>query len=274
MKKNLILTFGLLTAFSAVIFFSACDRANIDNDTSIAADNAFAEQLFADVQNISDQASEGQLTTYIPYFGETLLSGCATVTLDNTSTPKKITVDFGTTNCLCSDNRTRRGKIFITYTGKYRDSGTVINITFENYFVHDNQVMGQKTITNKGKNTNGNLNYDIAVDGKIKKVGGDSVIWVSNRNREWIEGSATPTWWDDVYLITGDATGVSAAGINFDIDITKALRKEVGYKFIVSGTLEIQPVGKFKRILDFGDGTRDNKATVTINNKTYDILLY
>jgi len=156
----------------------------------------------------------------------------------------------------------------------YRDYGTVVNVTFDNYFVNDNQIMGQKTMTNKGKNASGNLNYDISVDGKIKKVGGDSIIWISNRNNEWIEGSGTATWWDDVYLITGDATGVSAAGVSFDLDITKALRKEIGYRHLVSGTIEIAPAGKFKRILDYGDGTRDNKATVTINNKSYDIILY
>jgi len=274
MKKNLYFITLILIGFSSVFYFSSCDRQADDKDTTIASDNALAEQLFSDVKNIADQASDGQLTTFIPYYGETILSGCATITLDNTSSPKTITVDFGSSNCLCNDNRTRKGKILISFTGLYRDSGTVITITFDNYFVNDNQILGTKTITNKGKNANGNLNYDLVIDGKIKKAGGDSIIWISNRNNEWIEGSATPSWWDDVYLITGDASGVSAAGISFDLDITKALRKEIGYKHLVSGTIELQPQGKVKRMIDYGDGTRDNKATVTINGKSFDIILY
>jgi len=274
MKKNLYFITLILIGFSSVFYFSSCDRQADDKDTTIASDNALAEQLFSDVKNIADQASDGQLTTFIPYYGETILSGCATITLDNTSSPKTITVDFGSSNCLCNDNRTRKGKILISFTGLYRDSGTVITITFDNYFVNDNQILGTKTITNKGKNANGNLNYDLVIDGKIKKAGGDSIIWISNRNNEWIEGSSTPSWWDDVYLITGDASGVSAAGISFDLDITKALRKEIGYKHLVSGTIELQPQGKVKRMIDYGDGTRDNKATVTINGKSFDIILY
>jgi len=274
MKKSLNLLLVIFAAGITAFYLNSCDQEARDNDTSVAYDNGLAEQIFSDVKAISDQASSGQLTTFIPDYQEGLLSGCATVTLDNTSTPKKITVDFGSANCLCNDQRTRRGKIIITYTGAYRDSGTVINISFEDYYVNDNQVLGVKTITNNGTNSSGHLNYTVVVDGKIKKADGDSIIWKSTRNNEWIEGSATPALLDDVYLITGNASGVSASGLPFTVTITKALRKEIGFKHFVSGTIEIEPQGKFKRILDYGDGTRDNKATVTINNRTFDIILY
>lgn len=273
MKSKLVYLAASSFISLLILNFFCCDREAKDNDTSFAYDISMADQIFSDVKAISDQASSGQLTTFIPDFNEGLISGCATITFDNTSNPKKITVDFGSSNCLCNDQRTRRGKILITYSGAYRDSGTVISITFDQYFVNDNQVLGTKTITNNGRNSSGNLNYTVIVDGKIKKANGDSVIWKSNRNNEWITGSDTPALLDDVYLITGTASGVSSTGNSFTVTITKALRKEIGYKHLVSGTMEIEPQGKLKRTLDFGDGTRDNKATLSIANRTYNIVL-
>jgi len=273
MKKNLINLIILALVFTGACAFFSCESELFDTDTSVAVDNAIVEAIFADEQNISDQASEGKLDTYIPGIESGILSQCATVTLDMTSTPKKITVDFGTTNCTCADGRDRRGKIIVTFTGGYRDSGTVVTHSFEDYYVNDYQVTGTKVVVNAGKNTAGNWNYTIDIDAKIFKPTGDSIIWISTRNNEWIQGDSTVTWLDDVYLITGSGNGVTASGVAFDIEITKALRKEIGYKHLTEGTIELTPAGKATRIIDYGDGTQDNKATVTIRNKTFNIIL-
>ena len=161
----------------------------------------------------------------------------------------------------------------MSFTGAYRDSATIITHTFDKYFVDDYQVTGLKTVTNNGHNANGHLSFTVDVDAVVYKPNGDSITWKSNRVNEWIEGENTYLWWDDVYLISGDAEGVSASGISYILEITTPLRKEIGYKHIVSGVLEITPNGKFTRIIDYGDGTRDNKATVTINGATFNILL-
>lgn len=256
----------------AVLLFS-CAKEDADDDTSFAIDNAIAEAIFADEQNIADQSVEGKLTTYIPETGESILSNCALITLDLTATPKTIVVDFGNTNCLCADNRYRRGKIWLSFTAGYRDSATIITHSFDEYYVNDYQVNGLKTVINKGRGTNGLLSFAVDVDAKVIKPNGDSIIWKSDRINTWIEGDSSLIWWDDVYLIDGNGSGITATGLNYTLDITKSLRKEIGYKYIVSGILEIKPGNMFKRIVDYGDGTRDNEATVTINGITFNILL-
>ena len=50
-------------------------------------------------------------------------------------------------------------------------------------------------------------------------------------------------------------------------------RRVLCRKFFTSGTITHTPNNKPTRIIDYGDGTCDNKATVTINGKSYDILL-
>lgn len=246
-----------------------------DNDTSAAADNSIAESTFNDVTNMADQAADGSLSTYrITDAAEGLLSVCATVTNDTTVAPHVLTIDFGTTNCLCKDGRYRRGKIKISYEGHYRETGHTHTITFADYFVDDNQVMGTKTVLNNGKNSAGNLVFSVNVDGKIVKANGAGTItWQATRTREWIEGVLTPAWNDDVYLITGSSNGTSASGTSFKHTIVKALRKEIGCRHFVSGQLLMQPENKAERLIDYGNGACDNEATVTINGKTFTITL-
>jgi hypothetical protein len=271
MKKNFIIVPAIVLLIGIVLF--SCENLQLDDDTSFAVDNALVEAIFADEQNIADQSIDGKLSTYIPEIGESVLSNCASITLNLNTTPKTIVIDFGSTNCLCADNRYRKGKINLSFTGGYRDSGSVITHSFDDYHVNDYHVTGIKTVSNNGLNADGFLKYSIHVDAKIFKPGGDSIVWKSNRTNTWIEGDTTLVWWDDVYLIEGDGEGITSTGLEYTLDITNALRKEIGYKHLVSGTLELTPENKATRVIDYGDGTRDDQATISINGVTFNITL-
>ncbi|MFL5763996.1 MAG: hypothetical protein ACJ77K_08655 [Bacteroidia bacterium] len=270
----------MMVAASIGMLFTSCrrDKDEKDMDTSSASDNALAEGTYNDVNNIADQASNGSLSTYmVPLQSDekSMMSACATITNDTSVTPHILTIDFGTTNCTCADGRARRGKINVSYSGHYRDSASTHTITFTNYYVNDNQVLGSKTVTNMGHNSAGHSYYNISVNGQIIKAGGGGTInWTSTRVREWIVGESTLPWADDVYLITGSASGTNAAGNSFTVNITSALRKELGCRHITSGKLELTPSGKPTRYVDFGPGTCDDQATVTINGNVYNITLH
>ena len=276
-----------ITAFKYIMvvatvgmLFTSCrrEKEEKDTDTSSASDNALAEGTYNDVNNIADEAAEGNLSSYLtptPSDNKSILSSCAVITHDTTVTPRVLTIDFGTTNCLCNDGRNRRGIINVSYTGHYRDSASTHTISFTNYYVNDNQVLGTKTVTNNGRNSSGHLSYSINVNGQIIKAsGGGTINWTSTRTREWVAGEGTLPWNDDVYLITGSANGTNAAGNSFSMAITSALRKEIGCRHLVSGKLTLTPSGKPTRYVDFGSGACDNNATVTINGNVYTINLY
>lgn len=117
--------------------------------------------------------------------------------------PRELTIDFGDENCLCRDSKKRRGKIIVTFTGKYRKPGTVITYGFDNYHVNDNHVDGTKIIRNMGLNENNKLHYNIEVVGVIYKAdNGGTLSWNSSRVREWIHGAFTFPYWDDGDLAT------------------------------------------------------------------------
>lgn len=277
MKKAILKSFLAIGLISLII--TGCrkkDDLENDTDTLSASDNALAESYFTDVGNISDEAATGSLSSYKGGSSDGILSTCATISFTSTGNDTTMTVDFGTTNCLCLDGRYRRGKISVTWSGAYKDPGHVHAITFDNYFVNDNQVLGTKTVTNNGLNGSGNLSFSIDVNASIilsVANGGGTITWTSQRTREFIAGASTSTWADDVYLITGTASGTSAKGNTFTATITNPVRKELACHYIVSGTIDLTPNGKLTRTIDFGNGACDNKATVTINGTTYNITL-
>lgn len=272
MKNKLSLVGSVLMI--GLITLNSCRRdRDKDTDWSAATDNALAESSFGELKNIADEAYSGNMVIYRS-IQDTLVFGCATVIRDTTGSNKTITVDFGSTNCHCNDGKDRRGKIIVTFNGFYRDSGTVITHTPDNYFVNDNQLTGTKTVTNKGRNTNGNLWYEIYVNGTIIKANnGGTITWLSNRVREWIAGESTMLWTDDVYLITGNASGTRSNGESFTADITSALRVELSCRYIVSGSINVVPASHAARLIDYGNGNCDNAATVTINGHVYNVNL-
>lgn len=279
--KTLNLAKYLMVAATIGILLNSCKKKEDepeDNDTSAAADNATAEGFYNDANSISDQAASGNLTSFLSTTnndGERgIMSGCATITHDTTSNPRTITVNFGTTNCLCNDGRYRRGIINVSYTGHYRDSLSTHTITFTNYFVNDHQVLGSKTVTNNGHNSYGHLTFSISINGSVIKANnGGTITYTSTRTREWIEGEYTSIWNDDVYLITGTASGSSSTGNSFTATVITALKVKLSCHWIVSGKLDLTPSGKPTRTIDWGSGNCDDDATVTINGNTYNINL-
>jgi hypothetical protein len=288
MKTKQFILSGTILMMSVALSLTSCrkDRDSQDKDTSGAEDNALADKSFEDMGQISNEAANGSVGSF--KFGDDhdgLLSSCATVSHDTAL--NTILVDFGSTNCLCKDGRYRRGKIWINYSNAskpepytYWDSLTSITITTnptDDYYVDDNQVKGTKTVTNKGHNSAGHMNWDINVSGEVNKANSQGkVTWSSSRNREWLAGESTPfLWLDDEYGVTGTCNGTSAKGTPFNVTITSQLVWKVACpKHFVTGTFDFTPGTKPVRQVDFSppsNGACDDIATVTINGKSYTV---
>ncbi len=288
MKKQWIFHLSV-NALCLLLALMACKKeknTELEFDTQTSQDNSLAENTFNDVNNIANQAVENGgsgLTTYPFADDNSLLSVCATVTItpDSAGSGGSINVDFGSANCLCRDFRYRRGVIHIEYSGAYRDSGTVITTTFNNYYVGRDssnmfKVTGHKTVTNQGHNANNHLWYTIQVNGQLENRNGQILTWNSVREREWIAGESTTGmngWLDDQYYIRGSADGTNFEGTAFTVNITKRLWVALDCSYIKEGTFELIPTGKPTRVFDYGDGTCDDDATLTVNNTTFPIKL-
>jgi hypothetical protein len=280
--KTKQLSTGIITLALACAFIAtSCRKKEVeekDTDVSSASDQSLASSTVNDMTNIADEAGRtNNVSSFRTTETSAVLSNCSTLTFDTLAAAKTITVNFGVSNCLGNDGRYRRGSLILNFTGRYKDSLTVITVTPQNYFVNDNQVTGSKTITNKGHNTANHLVYDINANLQIIKANGAGTItWQSTRQREWTAGENTLTWQDDMYSITGSANGTSSGGGSFQSNITSPLIRNMTQgcrRYFTAGVIAHTPSGKATRYIDYGNGTCDGLATVTINGNTYNVTL-
>lgn len=287
---------------TCLLFTAACKKdsnapsnpATADEAQDQINDNATAETFSTDAQNMADQVEKGgnHFRKGGPEDNDyTFNSPCATITRDTIN--RITTIDFGTSFCLCNDNRYRKGIITITHTGGnfYLNNGAQRSIVFTDFHVgrdtvnKSHKVEGTHTITNNGLNAAGHLNWDIYANLKTTKDQDPTIshTWTSNRNREWFDGSNTPfDWHDDIFHITGSADGTNSKGKSFHVQITTPLERAMDCPWFRSGILEFTPAGKAVRTIDYANnsgqqnapnGGCDQFATFSVGGKSYLITL-
>ncbi len=237
-------------------------------------DNADAQSVFDNIFTIVDDnmsdASDDSGTN------KSINTGCPTVTVTRESDyVSGITIDFGDTYCTPNANSTDqyKGKLIVTATGKYRDSLTVITTHLEDFYVNNFHVEGTKIVTNLGRDADGYINYEIVVEGgKLTNPDGAIKSWQTTRNRRWIQGETTKWWpFDDVYEITGTASGVNMNGKSYTITVNNPLWVKVGCRFVQQGSLTVVTDSKSVNV-DYGTyqaGVCDRVVTYTVNGTDY-----
>ncbi|MDD3875044.1 MAG: hypothetical protein PHT69_00300 [Bacteroidales bacterium] len=276
-RTSLILSIIILTAS----LFTACmkDREFGRKKPSFKAigDNAIADNIFADVFNQAGKSVADAEEQSKNKSGQYVQSGCPTVTISpfDLTWPKLITVDFGPSDCLGSDGRNRRGIITIHATGEWKIPGTVVTISFDNYYIDNYKVEGTEIITNDGRNASNNLVYSVDVqNAKITKPDNTFLTWASQREHEWIEGEPTIlNPYDDGYMITGSYAGVSSGNENYTIDIIDPLYIHLSCQWIKSGIIDINIDNMSPIRVDYGSGSCDPNADVIYEGQTYPLVM-
>lgn len=251
--------------FTSALFLQSCQRnsdEDLDIETQSSTDNYQLES------NVNDALKEVDAAANASNLGK----AGPTVTIDSAANPKSMIINYGLAT-ICADGKTRSGKLIVTWTGRYRETGTVITITTDSFYQNGNKLEATKTVKNEGRNTSGNLNYTVnVVSAKLTTITGKISTWTSTRNREWTSGENTLAWGDDVYLITGTASGVSSNQLNYTANITSPLKIDLSCAYrLTAGEIEVKPEGKLVRTVNYGSGNCDNTFTVKIANKIYTI---
>jgi hypothetical protein len=280
--KSSINTIVLIIILGVVFGTTSCKKRKLNKSTITSQDNAIAEMVFNDAFKVTEDAMKENGLEKAGSNLSSIYNACATVSLTppllDTTFPKTLTIDFGTVNCEDAYGIQRRGKVIATTTGFYRDAGTIITITTENYYVNDYKVEGNKSVTNNGLNSDNQTYFTIVISGAvITYPNGDVASYESNRVRTWVIGEATQGLLgilDDEYDITGTASGINREGRPYSMTVTSALRVAVLCRWVKQGSIEIQPEDLYVRTVDFGDGTCDREASVTINGNVYNFLMF
>lgn len=248
-----------------LVMISCTKKQELNESADIAQQNAVAESSSTEISVMVDQAAKGE-SSFSTYDAD-----CITISYDTTNNMRLITIDFGTENCLCADGKNRRGKLLVSFEGEYNSIGNEITTSTEDYFVNDNQVEGTR-ITSFSSTDVYNIQADFTV---TMSDGSGEATWSSTRVRTQTEGQSTPfVLTDNVYEITGTASGETVDRKDYELTIDQALEIQLGCFNIKSGIIKLSSSHLNKdAFIDYGDGTCDNKATLTYGNKSKEITL-
>lgn len=270
-------TKNLLPFLLALVVLTSCKKDQEEEELDIypARDMALINGAYSDAFSMVDRVGKSEPGLRDNYG----LPECATVIFQDTlQFPYSVTIDFGTDNCVDDYGINRRGKIHFSITGPYQDEGTVVSTSLEDYYVMDHHLQGSRTVTNLGENDEENIHFSVVEEGvSLTSPNNEwTAYWESNRNREWIEGRDSWWWWlDDVYTVSGDASGITRNGVPYTINITNPLKWRIGCPWVYQGSLDILPEESDVLTLNYGDtgDDCDNSAVVTVNGNDYTISL-
>ena len=248
-------------------------------------------EVFDDITGIDDAtagedlgiygaAGDGIFTGQASGGGSDLLNEpstrCFTVTVtprEKGVFPKTVTIDFG--NGCEVRGHLRKGKIITVYTGRLHVPGSKAVTSFDNFSIDSFKIEGKHTVQNTTSPGSNQRSFTTTVENaRLTNVNnGNWCAWKSTRIMTQVEGNGTPFFpKDDIFSITGTRSGACSEGKSRTSEIIEPLMKKFGCRWIVKGVVKIS-LNNTVGFLDFGDGTCDNKATLTIDGVSRAISL-
>lgn len=282
-NTNKVLTLTAIAIGTITVFF-ACkkeDKEGADEQKdlltmSIAQKEAEVNAVYEDAFEVTLEASSRDngldgTGRKAPSTVESQARFCETMVTsydpaDLITWPKTVTIDFQT-GCTDQFNRTRKGIILVTLNKPVFLQGATATITFHNYYVNDIKVEGTQVL----QNLSNGYAYTVT-GGKLTFPNNHVVEYSGNRTVLLKEGGETPlVLEDDLYEINGYAT-VKDSAVTAQVSTTEKLLRQLDCPHIGKGILTITANGHTAK-LDYGNGACDNKALLTLNDKTKEITL-
>ncbi len=272
----------LLLVFSfAAMLLAGCDDASTgigaDDSQSLNAE-AFTDAYYQDVDDLSSTlsfAADNNFSGRSQGLDDRFCSA-AKVEFKRkiSSDPDSLLVDFGAEGCTDNKGNTRTGKLVMIFSADRKASHTLI---MSDFFINGKKVEGTRTVTRTSVTP---ITHTITLaGGKVTWPDGTFATRESAHTRVWNRTLGDPAAESMVIKQGGTASGVNRNGKNYAVemisDITFKFGCNSGTRRIllpVSGTKVIK-VGEKTITVDFGDGTCDDKATVTSNGETKEITL-
>ncbi len=261
-----------MTLFVASLFsVQSCKKDQVTSHSMsekevnfIVQSDLTSEDIITDVTNWMDGISTSSRPATNAFSNQ--MPGCVTVNHYVSGDTLYVDFVFDSPGCQMPNGRTYSGTIHVE---KYRDQQSrefFLHVYFEQFYVDQIHVEGEFTRTRVWTNNNGNPQATVEFDLTLTWPNGDMAERSGTRTVEWIEGYDTHHYRaDDVFLITGNWHVTTRNGVTYDVNILTPLRRELACRWIVSGTMEIIRNGD-RYVLDFGDGTCDDQAILTLPN--------
>ncbi len=267
----------LVSAVAIFLIVGACQKDSNSGAIAPKVQTALTSESSVVMADATFEGLNGYVESYLSLTGlkAITIGSCPIITASLTTTfPVSISLDWGTGCSSLLDTTVRSGKLYISLSGKMNVPNSVATFTFSNFVSNGNVITGTHRITYVGLNAGNSWpRYQIFTEAKIEFPDKKFMTYRAEYVRLQSEGSATVSQDDDVYRIEGASSGTTREGTTWTAKFPSALVKKNSCKWFSSGSVLVTPQGELPRTINFGDGTCDNKATMTIGDKTTTITL-
>lgn len=284
MKTN---KFFIALLSASLTLFTACKKDEVATDpTEVSAneklnggDYSKSENLFSEAYQMVEMEAQKEPTLNGLAGNPTLQvrSACPAVTINPQGNvfPKTLTLDFST-GCTTKNGKTASGKIIAVFSGAFKQKGANVTVTFQSFKYKGYTLEGTYLVTYTSST---GFTAQIT-NGKIVTPDAKTITYQANFTVIQTEGMATTYLkngeagvLDDVYSISGNGSGTDQTGKSYVVTITTPLIKKLNCEWITTGVVEIKITGEATKKLDFGAGTCDNQAILTVGRLSTPVTL-
>ncbi len=239
--------FQILLIVLLIIIAGSCKKGSIEtnyNPNLIVANNqVIAERAYSQVFNIflmvvSDSVlkAEGNNTV----FG-------ALCTYED-SPDIQYVINYGIYYTLCPDGKIRKGVITVNLDKDFFETGSIATLTFSGYTIDHLWLKGDNMISNTGLTMNMQPTYMHEVPSAtltlLDSLSSHSFHWSSEKMFIHMQGTGTPAdFKDDVFDITGTASGSATNGAAYSATIGEALSDYFNCRWIRTGITNLSTPG-------------------------------
>lgn len=258
--------------FAAIaVAFNSCKKEDPDTETQSAVDNNICETEFTKMQShingfaINEQGVKAMRT------------GCPTIippdTIATPGWPRTMIIDYGTSGCPDSiDGKVRKGQVICTFSNRWFMIGSYVKVTLVNYSVNGVSIaVDSIKIIHSGI-----AQFTKKVFKGVCDNGSWHLEWECDRTFTQTAGLGDTIALNDVYTLSGNASGKNRNGKTYSVNITTPLVKAASCNWIKSGKMDLIPEGMATRTVDFGPdppGTCDNQASLIINGNSFSFTM-
>ncbi|WKN44339.1 hypothetical protein [Tunicatimonas pelagia] len=274
-----IVSAGLSLAI--LVSFSACQEdgeevsSSADEAEAIALDEAVADDLFADIDLLSDEAAEYESESQGGRLENTesiLMSDCVgrgveRLRADGVLT-KTVTLDFQE-GCEGPKGREREGTMIVTHVTDTNAATYTVSTTFQDFSLDGRKVEGTRTRVYSRAEAGVQQVQITLTEGKVTLEDGQVIERSGSFNKTWNRSSGETT-------VVGSANGVNRNGVRYTSTITEPLLykrscRADGIFMAVEGERSITREGKSVVTVNYGEGACDKTVDITVDGETRSI---
>ena len=261
-----------------LISFTACQEdgeminSSADEAEAIALDESIIDDLFEDIDLLSDEASEyesdnqgGRLeNTESAMMGDCVGRGMERTRADGILT-KTVTLDFQE-GCEGPNGRERQGTMIVTRITDTNASTYTVSTTFQDFFLDGKKVEGTRTRVYARAEAGAQQVQITLTEGKVTTEDGRVIERSGSFTKVRDRNSGETT-------MQGSASGINRNGVSYTSTITEPLMYKrscfsEGVYIAVAGVRSITREGKPDVAVNYGAGECDKTVDVTVNGET------